>query len=295
MDTGNRAGPMHNRRMMRHRSPARAGPLKGRDDVLPASMRRTLAPVARMALVVTTLALGVSLAGCAGMAARQRGGDDPLEPLNRAVFDVNTALDDSLIKPVAKAYRAVVPEFVRERIRAVIDNLAEPRIFVNDVLQGRFNAAGFTFARFFANTIAGAGGLFDFATMHGLARQTGDFGQTLSAWGVDDGPYLVLLFFGPSNARDAVGLGVDLATTPPALVVNGSSGRVINIVTGVVDGVDLRSRNIETLDEIRASALDPYTHLKSITRQYRAAQLREARGLEAAPSELIDPESPPPH
>lgn len=245
-------------------------------------------------LVVTMLALGASLAGCAGMAPGQRSGDDPLEPLNRAVFDANTVLDESLIRPVADAYRAVVPEFVRDRIRSVIDNLAEPRIFVNDVLQGRFNAAGFTFARFFANTIAGVGGLFDFATMHGLAKQTGDFGQTLSAWGVDDGPYVVLLFFGPSNVRDALGLGVDLVTTPPALVVSGPSGRVINVVVGVVDGVDLRSRNIETLDEIKASALDPYTHLKSVMRQYRAAQLREARGLEAAPAELIDPESPPP-
>jgi phospholipid-binding lipoprotein MlaA len=248
----------------------------------------------RATLAVATLALCASLAGCAGMAAGQRNGDDPLEPLNRVVFDVNTALDDSLIKPVADAYRAIVPEFVRDRIRSVIDNLAEPRIFVNDVLQGRFNAAGFTFARFFANTIAGVGGLFDFATAHGLARQTGDFGQTLSAWGVDDGPYVVLLFFGPSNVRDALGLGVDLATTPPALVVSGPSGRVINVVVGVFDGVDLRSRNIETLDAIRASALDPYAHLKSVTRQYRAAQLREARGLEAAPAELIDPESPPP-
>ena len=243
-------------------------------------------------LIVATLALCASLAGCAGMAPGQRSGDDPLEPLNRAVFDVNTALDDSLIKPVAEAYRAVVPEFVRDRIRSVIDNLAEPRIFVNDVLQGRFNAAGFTFARFFANTIAGVGGLFDFATVNGLAKQTGDFGQTLSAWGVDDGPYVVLLFFGPSNVRDALGWGVDLATTPAALIVSGPTGRMINVVTGVFDGVDLRSRNIETFDAIRASALDPYSHLKSVTRQYRAAQLREARGLEAAPAELIDPESP---
>ena len=246
------------------------------------------------ALVVTTLALGASVAGCAGMGAGQRSSDDPLEPLNRAVFDVNAALDDSLIRPVAEAYRATVPEFVRDRIRSFIDNLAEPRIFVNDVLQGRFNAAGFTFARFFANTLVGVGGLYDFATTQGLARQSGDFGQTLSAWGVGDGPYIVLLFFGPSNVRDTLGLGVDLATTPPALVINDSTARLVNIVLGVFDGVDLRSRNLETLDEIKASALDPYTHLKSITRQYRAAQLREARGLEAAPDELTDPESPAP-
>ena len=241
---------------------------------------------------VAALALCLVLAGCAALPAAERNPDDPLEPLNRAVFRVNNALDDAVIKPVAIAYRDIVPPFYRDRLRAFVDNLAEPRIFVNDVLQGRLNAAGFTFARFFLNTTVGVAGLFDFAGTHGLPRQTGDFGQTLHAWGVADGPYVVLLLFGPSNVRDAVGLGVDLATTPPALVTGGRSADVTNIVLGIVDGIDLRSRNIETLDEIKASSLDFYTHLKSITRQYRASQLREARGLDVTPPELLDPGAP---
>src|SRR5213079_1709919 len=109
-----------------------------------------------------------------------------LQPLNRAVFDVNTALDDALIRPLAEAYRANVPPFVRDRIRSAIDNLAEPRIFVNDLLQRRPNAAGITFTRFLINTTVGLGGLFDPATEHGLPKQSGDFGQTLYSWGVDD-------------------------------------------------------------------------------------------------------------
>ena len=92
-----------------------------------------------------------------------------------------------------------------------------------------------------------------------------------------DGPYLVLLFFGPSNFRDAVKLGVDLFTTPPALLVTGHTGTLINFGVGTIDGMDLRSRNIETLDEIKASALDYYTHLKSISWQHREAQLHEAK------------------
>jgi phospholipid-binding lipoprotein MlaA len=239
------------------------------------------------------LALCFVLVACASVPAGETAPDDPLEPLNRTVFDFNTALDDAVIKPAAEAYRAAIPAFVRDRIRSVIDHLAEPRIFVNDVLQGRFNAAGFTFARFFVNSIAGAGGLFDFAGMHGLAKQSGDFGQTLYAWGASDGPYLVLPLFGPSNVRDAFGLGVDVMTTPPALVVTGHSRTLVGVTVGVLDGIDLRSRNIETLDEIKASSLDFYAHLKSVTRQHRAAELREARGLEAAPPELVDPNAPP--
>ena len=224
------------------------------------------------------------------MPGGERGSsDDPFEPLNRAVFDTNTALDKAFIRPMAEFYRQIVPPFVRERIRSVIDNLAEPRIFVNDLLQGRGDAAGVTFARFFLNTTLGVAGMFDVALDRGLPKQSGDFGQTLYAWGVPDGAYLVLLFFGPSNFRDALGLGVDLFTTPPALVVTGHAGVVTGFVVGTVDGMDLRSRNIESLDEIVAGALDYYASLKSITRQRREAQLREAKGLEAEPQELVDP------
>jgi phospholipid-binding lipoprotein MlaA len=254
------------------------------------TQRRRRAPVA---CSLATLAFYWALSGCASLrAGEQREPDDPLEPLNRAVFDANTALDDAVIRPVAEAYRTVVPPFVRDRIRAVLDNLAEPRILANDLLQGRPDAAGTTFARFAVNTIAGVGGMFDVATDKGLARQSGDFGQTLYSWGFDGGPYLVLLFFGPSNVRDAVGLGVDIFTTPPALVVTGHTGTVINFTVGAVDGMDLRARNIETLDEIKASALDYYSHLKSIMQQRREAQLREARGTKEEPQELIDPGAP---
>jgi phospholipid-binding lipoprotein MlaA len=242
--------------------------------------------------VLGILALA-TLTGCATVPAGQGAPDDPLEPLNRKVFAFNDALDEAVIKPVAKAYLAIVPPFVRDRIRAMIDNLAEPRIFVNDVLQARVNAAGTTFARFVVNTVAGIGGMFDVASVHGLAKQTGDFGQTLYAWGVTDGPYLVLVFFGPSDLRDAFGLGVDLATTPPALVFHGHDANVASFAVGLVDGIDLRARNIDALDAIKASSLDYYTHFKSIWRQHRAATLREGRGLPPTPPELIDPGATP--
>ena len=239
------------------------------------------------------LALVTALCGCASLSSgNESQSDDPLEPLNRTVFDLNTELDTAIIRPVAEAYRSIVPEFARDRIRSFIDNLAEPRIFANDVLQGRFNAAGYTFARFTLNTFAGIGGLFDVATKQGMPKQTGDFGETLYMWGVDSGPYVVLLLFGPSNVRDAFGLGVDLYTTPPSLIVTGHAGTVTNIVVGTVDGMDLRARNIETLDEIKASALDYYTHMKSIVRQHRDAQLRDARGVKEEPQELTDPGAP---
>jgi phospholipid-binding lipoprotein MlaA len=250
-------------------------------------------PASRCRRQALAVMLAVTVAGCASVPPSSGGAIDPFEPVNRAVLDFNDRLDTALIKPAAKAYLATVPAFVRDRIRAFIDNLAEPRIFVNDLLQGRFDAAGITLSRFLANTIAGVGGQFDVASGQGLARQTGDFGQTLYAWGVDDGPYLVLVFFGPSNVRDAFGLGVDFATTPPSLVLHGKHAAAIGIGLGIVDGIDLRARNIDTLDAIKASALDYYTHLRSLWRQHRAAALREARGQPESPPDLVDPGATP--
>jgi phospholipid-binding lipoprotein MlaA len=64
---------------------------------------------------------------------------------------------------------------------------------------------------------------------------------------------------------------------------------VAGLAIGIVDGIDLRARNIETLDEIKASALDYYAHLKSIVQQRRQTQLLEARGVKGQPYELTDP------
>lgn len=212
--------------------------------------------------------------------------------MNRVVFDANDAIDTAIMRPLAEGYRAVVPQFARDRIRAFIDNLQEPRIFVNNLLQNRVDAAGITFGRFYVNTILGLGGLFDVATGRELPRQTGDFGETLYFWGVDSGPYLVLPLFGPSNVRDAFGLGVDVYTTPPAHFFPGRAGLWINGGIDTVDGFDLRARNIETLDEIKKNALDYYAQFRSIARQYREGQLRAARGLAESPDDLVDPGAP---
>lgn len=243
----------------------------------------------RAAYLLSVLATGATLGGCATTPAAGRWSDDPLEPLNRVVLDANTTLDKAFIKPIAEAYRRFVPQYVRDRIRAVIDNLAEPRIFVNDLLQGRGRAADITLNRFIINTVVGVVGLFDVGSEKGYPKQSGDFGQTLYVWGAGHGPYLVLLFFGPSNLRDAVGLGVDLFSTPPGVFVPGHAGVVTGLVVGTVDGMDLRSRNIETLDDIMATSLDYYSHLKSIVEQRREAELREGRGESPQPPELTDP------
>ncbi|MDB5865597.1 MAG: hypothetical protein JWO70_3403 [Betaproteobacteria bacterium] len=252
-------------------------------------------PRSGLRLLLTVIVVCIASAGCAGVPrAGGEANDDPLEPLNRKIFYANRVLDGVLIRPAAEAYRSVVPYFVQDRFRNVLDNLAELRILANNLLQRRWSAAGTTFSRFVLNSTAGVAGLFDIATSEGLPRQSGDFGQTLHGWGLGEGIYLVLPLFGPSNVRDAIGLGVDLYSTAPGPYLPHSSSDAVNAVR-IADGVDQRSRNIEGLDVIEQGSLDFYSQLKSIVRQRRQVTLREVRPVKDDPAndDLRDPLAPP--
>jgi phospholipid-binding lipoprotein MlaA len=222
----------------------------------------------------------------AGLTALEAG--DPLEPTNRRILDLNLRLDDAVIKPVAQGYRKGLGPWPRTRIRNVIDNMREPRFLANHLLQGRPLAAGETLMRFLINSTAGLGGMFDMAQFGGPPRQPADFGQTLHAWGVADGPYLMWPIAGPSNPRDSVGFVADGFLNPIDWVVPFYS----LVVRGVVDGVDTREQNIEALEELRSGSLDFYARLRSVWRQRRDAELgrrtAEGEGLEV----LEDPEAP---
>lgn len=134
---------------------------------------------------------------------------DPWEPVNRAVFRFNDTLDTYALKPVAKGYDRVMPQFLNDGISNVFNNLGEPKNLVNNVLQGKIDDAGVDLARFLMNTTVGVVGIFDVATSMGLQRNDEDFGQTLGAWGVKSGPYVMLPLLGPSTVRDTGGFAIE--------------------------------------------------------------------------------------
>jgi phospholipid-binding lipoprotein MlaA len=129
---------------------------------------------------------------------------DPFESYNRSMFMANAAVDLVVTKPLARGYVAVVPAPMRECVSNVFDNLKVPFSAINNLLQGKVQAVCEDVARFTMNTVFGLGGCFDVATQAGIPNHKEDFGQTLGAWGVPSGPYLVLPFFGPSNIRDGI-------------------------------------------------------------------------------------------
>lgn len=240
------------------------------------------------------LILPLLLAAC----ATAPGADprDPFEAQNRQVLAFNEGVDEAVLRPAAEAYREAVPGPVRTGIRNVLNNLNQPVVLANNLLQARFLDAGQTLMRFYINTTAGLLGIFDVATPAGATERPADFGQTLAAYGLPDGPFLMLPILGPTNVRDAVGQGVDTLANPVGLAGGYILGTTVNGVVGVgrgtLGGLDLRAENIETLDALRADSLDFYARLRSVVQQRRDAEL--GRGGTEAVGVLEDPGAAPP-
>ncbi len=232
------------------------------------------------ALLIVSCALALS--GCAStdlppaQAAAAEAANDPFEPMNRKIFDLNESFDKSVLLPTAQAYVSVVPDQARDSVHNFLENLNLPVTFANDLLQGELDRAGQTVGRFTVNTTIGIGGLFDVASRWDIPDHTEDFGQTLGVWGVGEGPYLVLPFFGPDPPRDAAGQVVDIFLDPTTYVhINGhiywSAGRE------VATAIDLRSRSIAQLDDIERSSVDYYASLRSLYRQHRNNEIRNGK------------------
>lgn len=203
--------------------------------------------------------------------------NDPYEATNRAIFGFNQGVDRTVLVPVANAYRAVLPDQVRDMIHDFLQNLNSPIIFANDVLQGQSRLAGETAGRALLNTTIGFGGIFDVATKFGVPFHTNDLGITLATWGVAPGPYVMLPVLGPSNPRDFVGEVADSFGDPGNIVASDHNKLWASVARGVASGIDERSRNIESLAEIERTSLDYYATIRSLARQRRAAQIRHQR------------------
>jgi len=235
----------------------------------------------RSALLDLTVVSALILGGCAAskteqVATYEEEFNDPLENVNRKIFDFNQFVDRNAIVPAAKAYRTALPDPVRDSVRDFLNNLREPLVFANDALQGQFKHAGETMGRFVINSTVGMGGLVDVAGRWGVPYHEDDLGLTLGSWGVPEGPYLVVPILGPSTPRDLGGQVAEGFGDPWNYIVTGNPWTLywIPFVRGAVSGIDQRSRYIETLADIERTSLDYYATIRSLYRQRRAALIR---------------------
>jgi phospholipid-binding lipoprotein MlaA len=230
--------------------------------------------------LAATCVSALLLSACAGMPRDAAlPVSDPHEEANRQVMAAN----QKVLGPLSEAVRAAIPGPVHDRLHDLNSNLKEPRIFVNNVLQGRPDAAARTATRFVLNSTFGMGGLLDVAGREGIAQQSGDFGQTLFVWGVSEGPYMVRPYLGPSTLRDAVGSTVDMVANPLGWLIGtqiamAATQVAVTAGTTSLDAVD----RLGQLKQAEDASIDFYSFVRSAYYQTRRAELREAVGLPSA-------------
>ncbi|MCI0400197.1 MAG: VacJ family lipoprotein [Gammaproteobacteria bacterium] len=211
----------------------------------------------------------------AGMEATNEGSieadaassDDPLESVNRPVYNFNDTLDKAILEPIAKGYVEITPRLVRTGITNIYENAAYLNVILNDILQGKFEQAGADFTRFVFNTTLGLAGLVDIGTAVGLEKHEEDFGQTLAKWGSGEGAYLVIPLLGPNTVRDTPDYGTALVTNPLFYV------SIANAILIPVAAVGIINKRANLLDATRLrdeAAVDPYTFTREAYRQRRA-------------------------
>ena len=193
---------------------------------------------------------------------------DPLEGYNRAIYKFNDTLDRFVLKPVAKGYKAVMPEIIDDGVTNFFNNLDDVIVVANDVLQGKFDQAARDSTRLVFNTTFGLLGFFDVAGRYmDLPKQNEDFGQTLGKWGVGEGGYLMLPFLGPSTYRDAPALLVDWFLFNPIRFLNPDLPS--RIATLAVEAVDTRADLLRVEKALEDAALDRYVFIREAYLQRR--------------------------
>lgn len=185
--------------------------------------------------VTAYLVLGLFLTGCASTkTSDQNGPYDPLEPMNRAVFNFNEMVYDNVFDPVARGYKKVTPDPIELVVGNFFSNLNDVVVITNSVLQLNYKSALASSTRLLINTTFGIFGLIDIASDISAAsdinlnKRNEDFGQTLGHYGIGSGPYIVLPLLGPSSVRDTFGIAVDGFFMDP--VTQGVTGVFMNNV-----------------------------------------------------------------
>ena len=201
---------------------------------------------------------------------------DPLQPVNRVIFKFNDFVYINVLQHVANVYTATTPDFIEKGASNFFENLKYPVRLAGNLLQGRIKGARIETERFLVNTTLGIGGVYKAADHFDRMQpiEPEDVGQALGAWGLGEGPYLVLPFLGPSNFRDLLGLLGDRAVNPldaPFLIIDDWE---LQLALGTTEFVVSSPNIINVYMQIKKSALDPYSAIKSGYTEKRRSMIK---------------------
>ncbi|MBF0219548.1 MAG: VacJ family lipoprotein [Gammaproteobacteria bacterium] len=220
------------------------------------------------------LLLLLSLFACTTNPVAERGRseanseNDPFEPFNRSIHNFNDSFDRAIFRPAAEVYRDYMPQPLDDAVTNFFRNLDDITVFINDLLQLKWQAAATDLGRFTLNSTLGILGLMDVAKPLGLKKNDEDFGQTLAYWGVDSGPFLVLPFLGPSNLRDGFGRGIGWAVDSK-IDIDLYQSREQELQALALYGLDLRANLLQTSNIINESGADSYIFIRQAYMQQR--------------------------
>ena len=193
---------------------------------------------------------------------------DPLESRNRSIYAFNESLDEAILEPSADVYDYITPNMLQKGFNNFFYNVNYPVTIINQLLQGNIEEALQDTLRFSINSSIGVFGLFDPASSMGLPQHDEDFGQTLAVWGVKEGPYLMLPFFGPKTLRSLTGDFTDVLFNPLLNINDTNLKMKVNLINILQDRSDL-----STLEEELDNSFDPYQYIKDSYFQNRTYKI----------------------
>ncbi len=246
----------------------------------------------RIVRIVRNVLLVLLLAGAVGCATTGGDSRDPAEGFNRAMYSFNDGFDQMIGKPVATAYRSVLPSPVRSAVRNFFANIADLWIGANNLLQGKPADTVTDWARFAFNSTIGLFGLIDVASEIGLEKHDEDFGQTFGRWGVADGAYIVWPLLGSSSVRDSAGLVFDVSLDPVLQHEPVSVRNAMSILRATGKRADL----LDASRILEEAALDKYVFQRDAYLQRRRSLVYDGNPPRAARevprAEMIEPTPP---
>ena len=209
---------------------------------------------------------------------------DCFEKLNRGIFAFNQGLDNAIFEPIARGYR-YIPSPIRSGTSNALGNLSNLVTVPNNILQGDFGSAANNTVRFVLNTTVGILGIFDPAAALGFEKkEKEDYGQTLGRWGMGPGCYIVLPILGPSTVRDTVGSVANLVGGDPWFNVTVANDTAYfnesdYYATRITNGVDFRSKNIDSFDNLEENSIDFYASIRSLYLQDRQQKILNSKKI----------------
>ncbi len=209
---------------------------------------------------------------------------DCFEKLNRGIFAFNQGLDNAIFEPIARGYR-YIPSPIRSGTSNALGNLSNLVTVPNNLLQGDIKGAGINTVRFVLNTTVGILGIFDPAAALGFEKkEKEDYGQTLGRWGMGPGCYIVLPILGPSTVRDTVGSVANLVGGDPWFNVTVANDTTYfnesdYYATRITHGVDFRSKNIDSFDNLEENSIDFYASIRSLYLQDRQQKILNSKKI----------------